>query len=413
MSMLLNRDILNRKTQTESEKSMTCLKKNNRSHEALFSPSHLNPEEDLETIQIQKSPSGERIPSDSTQNVLVMLVPKLSEASVRDDGLFRISANGLAILDSNGRLLQVNDPFCSILGYPEQDLLSRPLSEFGHAEDDGIQIDMRIQEVLSAENNQYLCINRYLHQSGRTVWCEEQVSTLYDAGQKPSVYLLQWQERTALMGLEAQIQASGAERAALLKEVHHRVRNNLQIISSLLSLQARYANLCTSQELNAKCQSRIQAIALVHEIMYHADNFTDVNLYEFILEVFRNLKNANYRKARDVDLKVNLDNVAFSIDIAIPLGLVLNELLSNAITHAFPFMRPGDCLIEVHLSDQGNGTLELCVCDNGVGFIRDAEPENKESLGLYLVTMLVQEQLDGEIQFSQGKGSRVIIHFPD
>lgn len=348
--------------------------------------------------------------ADSGQNMLFVNRPALAESNVLSGEWFEVSASGLALIDTTGLLLDVNSAFCSMLGYGKDALLNRNLSEFCHP-DEKITPDRRINRLFEEEDNKYVFISRYLHQDGTCLWCEEHMTILYDESGEAVSCLLQWHDKTSQKQLESQLQVQGNERNVLVQEVHHRVRNNLQIVSSLLSLQSRFAHRSTTQEMNSNCQMRIRSIALVHELLYHSDSFSDIDLNEFITELFRNLKNANYRTARDIDLRIHMENVTLNLNMAIPIGLILNELLSNTTLHAFPFLRPGDCIVEIHLRQIEQNTIELCVCDNGVGFLRDSESERHESLGLYLVTMLVEEQLDGRIQFCTNRGSQVIIQF--
>jgi len=212
---------------------------------------------------------------------------------------------------------------------------------------------------------------------------------------------------TARVRAQEQIRAALREKEILLQEMHHRVKNNLQVISSLLNLQARQVQDERTAEMFHASQSRVISMALVHEKLYRAPDLTRVNLAEYIRNLATHLFHAYQVRARGIRLQVEVEEVTLGIDTAIPCGLIINELLSNALKHGFPQGREGE--IYVGLQAQG-AQLCLTVANDGVNFPLDLDFRNTVSLGLQLVITLV-EQLDGEITLESGRRTTFKIEF--
>ena len=209
---------------------------------------------------------------------------------------------------------------------------------------------------------------------------------------------------------EEQLKASLREKGVLLKEVHHRVKNNMQIMSSLLRLQARTVKDPVVAEVLADSQSRVHAMAQVHTQLYESRDLTNIAFEEYL----RSLAQSSIRAHGDgrIHVAVRTEGEDFPIDIglAVPCGLVINELLTNALKHAFAPNQQGN--VEILLKRTGASYVELVVRDDGVGFPEGADPGNADSLGLKLVWMLVQDQLKGEIDVRRSAGTEFRIRFP-
>lgn len=197
------------------------------------------------------------------------------------------------------------------------------------------------------------------------------------------------------------------EKEILLREIHHRVKNNMQIVSSLLSLQSQRL-----PELQAKflreTQGRIQAMALVHEKLYQSNDLTQVDMVAYTNSLLQPIIHAYSSPATYVKLVQNIASLSMSIDIAIPCGLILNELVSNSLKHAFQERATGEIVVELNKdADQ----LNLCVRDNGVGFRGSIDEYEPLTLGLRLVRLLTG-QLQGQLEIRQKEGTEFCIHFP-
>ena len=207
---------------------------------------------------------------------------------------------------------------------------------------------------------------------------------------------------------EEQLQASLQEKEALLKEVHHRVKNNLQLISSLLSLQAARIAEPAVAELFAESRNRVRSMALVHENLYRAGNFARISMATHIQNLCAHLTRAYGMNCRRVELAIRIGDVELDLDRAVPCGLIVNELVSNALKHAFPDARAGRVCVE--LQPFGDQQHVLVVGDNGVGLPPDLDCHRADSLGLQLVDDLTQ-QLHGNIMVNRKGGTTFTMTF--
>ena len=209
---------------------------------------------------------------------------------------------------------------------------------------------------------------------------------------------------------EEQIKASLKEKEVLLKEVHHRVKNNLQVISSLLYLQSKDIENAWVFDIFQDSQSRIRSMALVHEKLYQSQDLGRIDFAEYVQSLANYLYRSYDTSSHLVDLNVNIDRVYLSIDTALPCGLIVNELISNSLRHAFPEGQKGQIWVELRL--QHDGQYTLAVSDNGVGLPEDLDFQNTRSLGLQLVNSLV-DQLEGTIELDRSTGVAFKITFTD
>jgi two-component sensor histidine kinase len=207
---------------------------------------------------------------------------------------------------------------------------------------------------------------------------------------------------------EEQLQASLEEKEALLKEVHHRVKNNLQLINSLLSLQAARIAEPAVAELFAESRNRVRSMALVHENLYWAGNFAGISMATHIQNLCAHLTRAYGMNSQRVELAIRIGDVELDLDRAVPCGLIVNELVSNALKHAFPDSRAGRVRIE--LQPLGDKQHVLVVGDDGVGLPPDLDYHRADSLGLQLVDDLTQ-QLHGNIMVNREGGTTFTITF--
>ncbi|ALG73026.1 histidine kinase [Azospirillum thiophilum] len=198
------------------------------------------------------------------------------------------------------------------------------------------------------------------------------------------------------------------EKEALLKEVHHRVKNNLQLVTSLLNLQAHRIEDKAVAALFADSRDRVRSMALVHENLYRLGNFARVPMREHLASVCAHLLRAYSRQAGAVRLETDLDDLSLDLDRAVPCGLIVNELVSNALKHAFPGGRGG--VLRVALTADGRD-CRLSVRDDGVGLPGDYDPDRMDTVGFQLVTDLTS-QLHGAFSYSSKSGAEFIVTFP-
>jgi two-component system, sensor histidine kinase PdtaS len=199
------------------------------------------------------------------------------------------------------------------------------------------------------------------------------------------------------------------ERESLLQEVHHRVKNNLQVISSLINMQLRGLEDASSRAALRDCQSRVMTMAQIHEILYQSADYGQVPFAKYANDLTTRILSASGTSPGNIALRFNLKEVSLPVAQAIPCGLILNELVANALKHAFPNAAHGTIRVELRLSPEQ--TVILSVGDDGIGISPELDLANLNSLGLQLVTTLV-EQLEGHVEIVRTPGSTFNISFP-
>ncbi len=209
---------------------------------------------------------------------------------------------------------------------------------------------------------------------------------------------------------EEQIKASLQEKEVLLTEIHHRVKNNLQVISSLLKLQSRYTRDKATLDMLRESQNRVKSMALIHEKLYQSPALAQIEFADYIQTLARNLLYSYSVDVNAVKLEIKVDDVYLNIDTAIPCGLLINELVSNALKHAFPIGQKGTIWIEFH--QVPDNQLLLTVKDNGIGFPEGLDFRNTGSLGLRLVGSLAS-QLEGTVEMDTREGTEFRIKFSE
>jgi len=207
--------------------------------------------------------------------------------------------------------------------------------------------------------------------------------------------------------VEQRLTDSLEEKTVMLKEIHHRVKNNMQVISSLMSLQLGSSNEPMIQEALKESQSRIRSMALVHEILYRSDNFAAVGFRDYLEQLVRQVSHANQKP--NVTMHLDGAPLTLSLDQAIPAGLLMNELLTNAIKHAFPDNAAGSITISTRQME--DGLVELSVADTGKGLPADFDITQSTTLGLRLVSSL-STQLGGTLSVKSGEGTTFAVQFP-
>jgi two-component sensor histidine kinase len=208
---------------------------------------------------------------------------------------------------------------------------------------------------------------------------------------------------------EEQLRTSLKEKEVLLREIHHRVKNNLQIISSLLNLQASYIKDQATVEIFQESQHRVKSMALVHETLYQSKDLAVIDFAQYTRQLTGYLLSA-YGVTSEVEVRIDFDRMLLNSDTAISCGLIINELVSNALKHAFPSEtgRTAEIHIDLHLD---NHQVTLAVSDNGIGFPPEIDFRQTETLGLQLVNLLVADELEGEIELDRNKGATFKITF--
>jgi PAS domain S-box-containing protein len=320
--------------------------------------------------------------------------------------LFESARDGILILDERtGKIIDVNPFMGELLGYDLGYFLGKQLWEIGLFAD--IAANQAAFRDLQA--NGYI---RYDHlpfetQDKRKVDVEV-VANSYEAGGQV-VIQCNIRDCSDRFRMEREIRESLEEKEVLLKEVHHRVKNNLQVISSLLHLQSLHSPDPTSVQMFRESKDRVRSMALVHERLYRTKNLAQVDFADYIESLARNLFDSHRADINLIGLDVDVHGVTLPIDAAIPCGLLLNELISNCLKHAF---RGKECgKIRIELLPVNEGKILLSVRDDGVGLPPGIEPQSGDTFGMQLIADLV-DQLHGSVRIERNPGTTFRIVFP-
>ncbi len=269
------------------------------------------------------------------------------------------------------------------------------------------------EEVLQATNQQLQAgeqqlkaANQQLEATNQQLRAANQQLSASDQQLKAANQQLQ-AEVAERKGAEEKVQASLKEKEVLLKEIHHRVKNNMQVISSILNLQSKHTDDEQTLKMFKNAQSRVRSMALVHEKLHESRDLAKIDFAEYVRSMVSDLFRL-HGISENVRLKVDIKDVFLDINTAIPCGLITNELVSNALKYAFPDERKGDISIGFH-SDKDDKFI-FTVKDNGVGIPKDIDWRKTETLGMQLVVLLA-EQLGGTVELGRSGGTTFTISF--
>jgi PAS domain S-box-containing protein len=362
-------------------------------------------------IQAHKQVEHERtqllVREQALRRELEVAVATLRISEQRFRRLFDANIIGIAFSDFSGHEIEVNDAFLDLIGYTRADLQAGRVqwkmmtpAEYRH-------LDAHAEAELKARGMCTPFETEYLRKDGRRVPVLVGVVRLEDTPEQCVGFALDLRERRRL---EAQLRASLQEKEVLLKEMHHRVKNNLQVVASLLDMQADRIEDLSIRTMFENSQQRIQSIALIHETLYQAsDVVAHVRAADYLPRLSQQLFEA-YRSPSDrLILRVHAEPLWLAVPTAIPCGLIVTELVTNSFKHAFPDGLMGE--IHITLRQDSPGTCILIVGDTGVGLPEGLDVHATESLGWQLVRILT-EQLRGTIALEGHGGTTVTITFP-
>ncbi|MEB3359725.1 MAG: histidine kinase dimerization/phosphoacceptor domain -containing protein [Synechococcales bacterium] len=318
-------------------------------------------------------------------------------------------AQGVCIVRvSDGIIAYANPKFEQIFGYQVGELKGRHVSILNY-EDEGEINCAKFHEVMARGE----CTQEALsvRKDGTCFWCQTTMSGFRHPDYCTMLIVVQQDISERKRAAEA-LQASLAEKEAtlevLLKEVHHRVKNNLGVIDGLLQMQARRSPNPQITEALSESRNRITSIALIHEKLYRSKDLAKINFAHYIEDLTSHLFASYKVDSGCISLKTRVDDIKLDIDRAIPCGLIINELISNALKYAFKGCQKGE--IEVSFLQHPNHTFSLTIQDNGVGISRDFNFEKPKTLGISLIKGLVK-QLQGSLDISSEVGTKFVVTF--
>jgi PAS domain S-box-containing protein len=293
-------------------------------------------------------------------------------------------------------------------GLTVEELIGTPLYQYVEGEDKQSEIKAILENaLLTGEQKSYETV--YNIPDGETIYYE---STVVPRKLKDSAEIIgltvSSRNITERKQAEEQIKSSLKEKQIMIDEIHHRVKNNMNVISSLLSLQANNIEDDRTKDILKDSQNRIFAMSAIHETLHGSENLSEIDLKKYLSKITASIFQSSAINPKKVKLKNDITEMPIAINQASPLGLVANELISNSLKYAFPDEREGEISVSIKKLDK---ELELTVMDNGVGIPDGLDWKNSNTLGLKLVRTLVENQLDGSIDMESKNGTKFIIKF--
>jgi PAS domain S-box-containing protein len=340
--------------------------------------------------------------------VAVILVSTLTEnlrsQEARYHGIFDYSDNGIFLAepkDGAPVITEVNRKVLELLGSDAGTITGRPLSS-----------------IMPESFCRGLVTDQGWKDTGLLV--KETVLTRNDGTAVPVLISgARMPDKTIVMNVmdiserkknEEELKRSLTEKEILLREVHHRVKNNMQVISGLIELQSTQISDPGIQRLFEESYNRIKTMALIHESLYRSNDFDRINFSAYLNELVTYLLDSYGRSTEEITVDIQLPVTHLSMDMAIPCGLVANELISNCLKHAFPDGRHGT--ITIRLTQASEKECEFSVSDDGVGMPEGLDFRKSPSFGLRLINGLAAHQMRGTIEHREGKGTTFVIRFP-
>jgi PAS domain S-box-containing protein len=338
------------------------------------------------------------------------LVAALSESEERFRATFELAGVGIAQVSLEGRFVDVNPRLCEITGYTPGEFKALSFQEITHPDDLDTDLEYA-RQLLAGEIERYSMDKRYFRKDTSVIWVNLTGSLVRDVAGNPLHFVAVLEDITVRKAAEAAVKSSLDEKEVLLREIHHRVKNNMQVISSLLSLQAAKIDDHRLGELFRESQSRVRAMALIHEILYDSGDLSSIDLENYISRLATGLTRMFGADARQVQVSVESDNIALGIDHMVPCGLAISELISNSLKYAFPDGREGR--IDIRATKLPEGGIRLVVSDDGVGMPEGLDIRNTKTMGMGLVVSLVERQLRGRLELACDPGTRFTIIIPN
>lgn len=315
--------------------------------------------------------------------------------------LFEASMDAIVLTDDGGIYLDANEAAATLFGLPRERLIGIRAADL--REDSGPDA--------FASHRRYLANGR---DAGEFVFRRPdgslRVAQYTAARLGPNLHQSILRDITTGREAELRLRSSLAEKEVLLKEIHHRVKNNLQVIASMLRLQSDQIADPQVRELFLESQRRVRAMALVHERLYQAPDLAHINLATYVRTLVADLQRAFRTIMGDVSIRSEVQVLQINVDQAMALGLILNELIANCLKHAFPSGQPGTIIIAA--SRRPGEALVLSVSDDGTGMPSDLDPANSPSMGLQIVTALAA-QVGGTLTWRRSPGTGVTLHVPE
>ncbi|MEI6293155.1 MAG: PAS domain S-box protein [Methanomicrobiales archaeon] len=330
---------------------------------------------------------------------------KISENRYRT--LVETAQEGIWVVDHDGLTRYTNPKMTEMLGYSETEMKGKTYFDFMDTTDRQAAGDM-----IAAGGNAGQIQDRefaFTRKDGSRILTRFTTSPIMDMDNSPAGELALVSDISTIKEHEKELKSSLEEKSVLIMEIHHRVKNNLQIISGLIRLQSRYITNEQAVYALRQCEARIGTMALVHESLYQSGSPANINARSHITKL-GNMLLLSHEYGSKIRMAFDVDDIPIDMNLAVPASLVINELVLNSIKYAFPGKDQGTIRISLH--QEPDNQLSLAIGDDGIGLPEEFDIKEINTLGLKLVTRLVRDQLKGTIDIKRHKGTEFIIRFP-
>ncbi|MFC1898463.1 PAS domain S-box protein, partial [Candidatus Cloacimonadota bacterium] len=332
----------------------------------------------------------------------------LKDSKERYHLLFNLLPYGAEVIDIKGNIINCSVSTAKMLGYELSELVGMNIAKL--LSSDSLNIfKEKFPKLL--QGNKVSTEIKMIRKDGQELNILRAAQPILNEDGKVETILALNLDITQRKRAEDQIEKELREKNTLLRELYHRTKNNMQVISSMLRMQSRQSDNEYIRNTFEEVNNRIKSMALVHQKLYQSKDLSQINLKEYIQDMVKLLKHSYGKISEKIAFNLELDDVFVLIDSGIPLGLILNELISNSFKHAFPNDLNGE--ISIQLFQDENELINIIVGDNGVGVSEDFDPGNASTMGLQTVHNLIGYQLKGQIRYDTENGLKWQIRLND
>jgi PAS domain S-box-containing protein len=352
---------------------------------------------------------GGKIIASSTIGRDITLQKRLEKRIMYLAGLLDDINDAVVASDEQYRLTEWNAAAESLYGWKAEEVLNRNGLEILQTDFNGAE---KLQLLKSIdETGYYRGEATQARKDGTRFTADVSSRVLKDENGRVTGYVSINRDITSRKQAEERMKSLLKEKELLVREVHHRVKNNFAVVSSLLGLQSQQIEDEAIQAMFMKSHDRIRSMSLIHERLYQSQELTHINLSEYIRTLVTDLYESYETDPAKVSLIIEAEDVTLNLDQAIPCGLIVNELISNALKYGFPSGWKGEGRVEVTLRRIEKNQIELAVKDNGVGLPIDFDLQKTKSLGLKIINLLAEDQLGGKLRVVKDAGTNFIVRF--
>jgi len=333
----------------------------------------------------------------------------LIESEEEFRAIFDGVVDGIALLDLTGKIVRINKRILDVSGYSEQEIIGSRFQILKMFTPGSLaKMGSLFPKIISGQEISPIEITGHA-KSGRK-YVLELWSSLFKKSGKTIGILAVMRDITNRIEAEEKLKESLSEKEMLLREIHHRVKNNLQIVTSLLSLQSKSVEDENTKDILHEIQGRIYSMATIHEVLYQTEDLAKIEFDDYIQKLTKHLFKSYAINPDKIGLKLELENISLSIDSTICCGMIINELVSNSLKYAFPANQQG--VIKISAKTTPGDKKVLIVSDNGIGLPSQVCLQELDTLGLKLVRILA-EQINAELEYDRTDGTKVTISFEE